>query len=218
MTSNGGQTTAPRSTRAGSNRNPRNGRTSAMRPRAPTRARPPAAGGAAGSGRTGGTRGAGVYQRPAPPAVPADWGAIARIYDLEPPACRGAELAFWHRLAAAGGGATLELASGSGRVAMALARKGHHVTGLELSERMLARARARTARLPDAVRARLRWIQGDMAAFELPGQRFTLVFVAYNSFWLLTDPARQAACLRCAARHLAVGGRLALDLFPPNAF
>ena len=150
--------------------------------------------------------------------MPDDWGAIARIYDLEHPACRGAELAFWHRLAAAGGGATLELASGSGRVAIALARKGHHVTGLELSERMLARARARTARLPDAVRARLRWIQGDMAAFELPGQRFTLVFVAYNSFWLLTDPARQAACLRCAARHLAVGGRLALDLFPPNAF
>jgi SAM-dependent methyltransferase len=145
-----------------------------------------------------------------------DWGAIARLYDLEQPACRGQELAFWCEEAAAAGGEVLELAAGSGRVAIALARKGFHVTGLELSDGMLARARSRTAHLPPEVRARLTWVQGDMAAFDLPGRRFGLIFVAFNSFWLLADPAAQRACLACITRHLAPGGRLVLDLFPPN--
>jgi SAM-dependent methyltransferase len=145
-----------------------------------------------------------------------DWGTIARLYDLERPACRGPELAFWHRLASECGGEVLELAAGSGRVAIALARKGHRVTGLELAAGMLSRARQRTQHLPPEVAARLHWVRGDMTSFELPGRRFGLVFVAFNSFWLLQTPEAQAACLRAAARHLAPGGRLALDLFPPN--
>lgn len=149
-------------------------------------------------------------------AAAQDWGDIARIYDLETPSCRGPELAFWVRQAAAAGGDALELAAGSGRVAIALARKGFRVIGLELSPGMLARARARTGRLAPAAQERLTWLQGDMADFHLPGRTFGLVFVAYNSFWLLTDPADQARCLRCAAAHLAPGGRLVLDLFPPN--
>jgi SAM-dependent methyltransferase len=147
---------------------------------------------------------------------PEDWGAIARIYDLEHPACRGAELAFWHQMATETGGPVLELAAGSGRIAIALARKGHHVTGLELAAGMLARARARTARLPPAVAGRLQWVQGDMARFTIPWAQFRLVFVAYNSFWLLTDLRAQRRCLDCVRRHLAPGGRLVLDVFPPN--
>jgi SAM-dependent methyltransferase len=145
-----------------------------------------------------------------------DWGLIARIYDLEQPSCRGPELAFWCEAAAAARGDVLELAAGSGRVAIALARKGFHVTGLELSAGMLDRARRRTAHLPPETRARLTWVQGDMARFDLPGRRFGLIFIAFNSFWLLADPAAQRACLACVARHLAPGGRLVLNLFPPN--
>lgn len=159
--------------------------------------------------------GRGVYQ--SPPPGEGDWGAIARIYDLEHPACRGAELSFWHQSAGAAGGDVLELAAGSGRVAIALARKGHRVTGLELAAGMLERAAARTSRLPPETAARLDWVQGDMSAFDLPGRRFGLIFVAYNSFWLLDSEAAQAGCLAAAARHLAPDGRLVLDLFPPNA-
>jgi SAM-dependent methyltransferase len=162
-----------------------------------------------------------VYQSPVPPEE--DWGPVARLYDLEHPSCRGAELAFWHHLAGAWGpagsegSASLELAAGSGRIAVALARKGHRVTGLELSAAMLERARARTARLPAEMRPRLEWVQGDMTRFDLPGRRFGLIFVAYNSFWLLDRERAQEACLRAVARHLAPGGRLVLDVFPPNA-
>ncbi|MGH2353333.1 MAG: class I SAM-dependent methyltransferase [Chloroflexota bacterium] len=160
-----------------------------------------------------------VYQSGSLQSIDAvdDWGTIARLYDVEHPACRGAELAFWDQLAAETGGNALELAAGSGRVAIALARKGHHVVGLELSEGMLARARARTQRLPAAAAERLEWVQGDMASFDLPTRQFGLIFVAYNSFWLLDTVEAQADCLRCAARHLAPAGRLVLDLFPPNA-
>ncbi|MBI3972470.1 MAG: class I SAM-dependent methyltransferase [Chloroflexi bacterium] len=162
-------------------------------------------------------------ERPAPDTTRAavepsvqDWGDIGRIYDLEHPACRGTELAFWDREATDAGGEVLELAAGSGRVAIALARKGHRVTGLDSSAGMLARAAARTGRLPPDVQERLTWEQGDMADFDLSGRRFGLVFIAYNSFWLLTDETRRRQCLRSVARHLAPGGRLVLDLFPPN--
>jgi SAM-dependent methyltransferase len=176
----------------------------------------PAAQPASASGHIGD---AGVYQSP-PKAnslpIQDDWGAIARIYDLEHPACRGAELAFWQRQALINGGNVLELASGSGRIAIPLARRGCTVTGLELSDGMLSRARVRTAHQPADTQARLEWVRADMSRFELPGQRFGLVFVAYNSFWLLDDLAAQASCLQCVARHLEPHGRLALDLFPPN--
>ncbi|MDQ3702192.1 MAG: class I SAM-dependent methyltransferase [Chloroflexota bacterium] len=156
-----------------------------------------------------------VYQSSAPPPLE-DWGTIARLYDVEHPACRGAELTFWHQEATAGGGDVLELAAGTGRIAIAIARKGHHVTGLERSPGMLERAQARTARRRALVADRLEWVAGDMATFELPGRHFGLIFVAYNSFWLLDGEAAQASCLRAAARHLLPGGRLVLDVFPPT--
>lgn len=157
-----------------------------------------------------------VYQRSD------DWGAIARIYDLEHPACRGAELRFWHELATETGKTVLELAAGSGRVAQALARKGHRVTGLELSAGMLERAEQRRARLKPEAQDRLSYVQGDMAAFDLQrgasdtAGTFGLIFVGYNSFWLLNDEASQVKCLRCVRRHLAPGGRFVVDVFPPN--
>jgi SAM-dependent methyltransferase len=144
-----------------------------------------------------------------------DWGAIARIYDLEHPAVRGAELRFWDELAKESGGPVLELAAGSGRITLALAKKGHTVTGLELSEGMLARARGRSSKLGQAAQERIRWVQGDMSAFSFPGETFGLIFVAFNSFWLLPDEETQQACLLRMKEHLAPGGRVVLDLFPP---
>jgi SAM-dependent methyltransferase len=145
-----------------------------------------------------------------------DWGDVARIYDLEHPACRGPELRFWHHAAQGFGGPILELAAGSGRVSIALAQKGHDVTGLELSAGMLDRARARAARLGEPARERLHWVQADMADFDLGERRFGLIFVAFNSFWLLTSEAAQRRSLATIRRHLAPDGGLILDLFQPN--
>lgn len=154
------------------------------------------------------------------PDLPEDWGEVAAFYDLEQPACRGDEARFWHDAAAEASTSpahpAVELAAGSGRVAITLARRGHHVVGLELSDRMLARAAGRTARLPDAVRARLRWVEGDMSTLDLGNLRPALVFVAFNSFWLLDHDA-QDRCLARVRASLVDGGQLILDLFPPTS-
>ena len=110
----------------------------------------------------------------------------------------------------------MELAAGSGRVALAIARKGHHVIGVELSSRMIARAAGRTARLPESARTRIQWIEADMASVDLGAVRPSMVFVAFNSFWLL-DSRTQDRCLEQLRNLLAPSGRLILDLFPPTA-
>ncbi len=159
----------------------------------------------------------GTYQRQS--ERPEDWGVIAALYDIEHPTCRGDEARFWHDRAtearAVVVGPVLELASGSGRVCLALARKGHRVTGLELSSSMVQRATARSSKLSSSIRDRTTWVVGDMTDFSLGDGTFSLVFVAFNSFWLLDD-AGQDQCLSMMRRHLAPGGRIIIDVFPPT--
>lgn len=110
----------------------------------------------------------------------------------------------------AAGHPVLELACGTGRVAIPIAREGVRVVGLDQSPAMLARAREKSVGLEH-----VRWEEGDMRAFELR-ERFSLVFIAYRSFQHLLTVDDQLSCLRCVARHLAPGGRLSLDIFNPD--
>ena len=110
----------------------------------------------------------------------------------------------------AAGHPVLELACGTGRVAIPIAREGVAVVGLDQSPAMLARAHEKSVGLEQ-----VRWEEGDMRAFELP-ERFGLVFIAYRSFQHLLTVDDQLLCLRCVARHLAPGGRLSLDIFNPD--
>jgi SAM-dependent methyltransferase len=105
---------------------------------------------------------------------------------------------------------TLELACGTGRIALPLAREGISLVGLDNSPAMLERARAKSADLPNA-----RWIEGDMRDFDL-GEQFGLVFIAVGSFQLMYEVEEQLACLRCIERHLAPGGRYAFEVENPN--
>ena len=110
----------------------------------------------------------------------------------------------------ASGHPVLELACGTGRIAIPIAREGIPVVGLDQSPAMLARAREKGGGLEH-----LRWEEADMRAFELP-ERFGLVFIAYRSFQHLLTVEDQLSCLRCAGRHLAPGGRLSLNIFNPD--
>ena len=60
---------------------------------------------------------------------------------------------------------------------------------------MLERARPAPPGSPPTTASRLDWVQGDMSRLDLPGRRFGLIFVAYNSFWLLDSEPAQEACL-----------------------
>jgi len=109
----------------------------------------------------------------------------------------------------AGGGPVLELAIGTGRVALPLAARGLVVEGVEASEEMVALLRAKPggAELPVVV--------GDMADVAVRG-RFPLAYLVFNTLFNLVDPDRQADCFRNVARVLAPGGAFVIEAFVPN--
>lgn len=107
----------------------------------------------------------------------------------------------------AGDGATLELAVGTGRVAIPLADRGVPVSGIELSQPMADRLLAKRPGFPVVV--------GDMATATVPGE-FSLVYVVWNSIGNVRTQAEQVATFRNAARHLSPGGRFVVELWVPG--
>ncbi len=112
-------------------------------------------------------------------------------------------------------GRVLELACGSGRMTTALVRDGHEVVGIDLSEAMLRRARARIERLGRRARRRALLVRADMRRFALAA-RFPLVVMAFNSFEHLYTRVEVAACLERVRAHLAPGGQFVFDVQNPN--
>jgi len=114
------------------------------------------------------------------------------------------------RLAAlAGGGAALEFAIGTGRVAIPLRERGVPVAGIELSRAMLAQLRTKVDE------ASLPVVDGNMATAISPG-RYTLVYLVFNTISNLLTQAEQVACFRNAARHLEPGGRFVIENVVPE--
>jgi SAM-dependent methyltransferase len=109
----------------------------------------------------------------------------------------------------AGGGRALELAIGTGRVAIPLAARGVPVTGIELSQPMIDRLRAKADETAIPV------IAGDMATTRAPGD-YSLAYLVYNSISNLLTQAEQVACFRNAAGHLTPGGRFVIELWVPE--
>ena len=116
-------------------------------------------------------------------------------------------------LAASRGGAILELAAGSGRLAVPLAAAGHHVTAVDNDSAMLDRARAAWARAKHGVGS-LTLVDHDLTTLNL-GTRFDLVILALNSLLLLDGRAAQERALRVMRAHLAPGGRAVVDVWLP---
>ncbi|MFF2266856.1 class I SAM-dependent DNA methyltransferase [Cellulosimicrobium cellulans] len=114
------------------------------------------------------------------------------------------------RLAAlAGRGSAVELAVGTGRVAIPLAARGVRVTGIEISRHMVARLREK------ADETTLPVVVGDMATARVVGEH-TLVYLVYNTIANLLTQDAQVACFGNAARHLAPGGRFVVELWVPE--
>jgi len=109
----------------------------------------------------------------------------------------------------AGGGAALEFASGTGRIALPLAARGVHVHGIELSTAMIAEM----ARKPGADQVSVE--VGDMASATAPG-RFSLVFLVFNTITNLLTQAEQVACFANAAAHLDPGGHFVIETLVPK--
>jgi SAM-dependent methyltransferase len=109
----------------------------------------------------------------------------------------------------AAGGPALELAVGTGRVALPLSERGVAVHGIDLSEAMLACLRAK----PGAERIGV--TVGDMTTTRV-GSGFALVYLVFNTVMNLTTQDAQVACFANAAAHLRPGGRFLVEVSVPD--
>lgn len=140
----------------------------------------------------------------------ATWGDhLADVYE-EWLATTGVETdAAVERLAElAGSGPVLELAVGTGRIALPLAERGLEVHGVDGSERMLAKLRARPGgdRIPVTI--------GDFADVPVDGM-FTLIFVVFNTFFGLLSQDDQVRCFANVAEHLTGDGLFVIEVQTP---
>lgn len=108
-----------------------------------------------------------------------------------------------------GGGPALELGIGTGRIALPLARRGVQVHGIDLSQAMVARLRAKPGGEDIAVTI------GDFATTRVDGQ-FSLVYLVYNTIMNLTSQDEQVACFRNVAEHLEPGGCFVAEVSIPE--
>lgn len=109
----------------------------------------------------------------------------------------------------AAGGRVLELAIGTGRIALGLADRGLEVHGIDASEAMVARLRDKPG--GDAIPVTI----GDFADVDVKG-RFAVVFVAFNTFFALTSQDDQVRCFDNVARHLTDDGVFVIEAFVPD--
>jgi len=142
--------------------------------------------------------------------------ALARLYDADLEADDPGDLDLYLALAERTGDPVLELAAGSGRIAVPLAVAGHRVTAVDLDPAMLARARARAA--GEDVAARIDFVEADLLDLRLPDAgAFRLVVLALNSLFLLATRTAQARALQVMAEHLAPDGLAVVDVWLPTA-
>lgn len=153
-------------------------------------------------------------------AVPdptAEAAALARLYDVDLVEDPG-DLDLYLALADRAGGRILELAVGSGRLAVPLAATGHDVTGVDVDAAMLARARARAREAGAAATDRLTLVEADIVGLRLAtAGEFGLAFIALNSLLVLPTRVAQRAAVRALADHLGPGGLAVVDVWLPDA-
>jgi SAM-dependent methyltransferase len=134
---------------------------------------------------------------------------IADVYDAFYEAALDTEAAIETLAQLAGAGPVLELAIGTGRLALPLARRGLPVQGIDVSERMVAKLRAKPG--GDAIPV----VMGDFADVPVEG-RYRLVFVAFNTLFGLSTQADQVRCFENVAAHLTDDGVFVVEVFVPD--
>ena len=134
---------------------------------------------------------------------------IADAYDDLPTHPQDADAAVTSLAQLAGHGPALELGIGTGRIALPLARRGVAVTGIDSSEAMVAKLRAKPGgdEIPVTI--------DDFADFHVDG-RYSLVFVVYSTFFALLEADAQRRCFAAVADHLTSDGRFVIEAFVPD--
>jgi SAM-dependent methyltransferase len=107
------------------------------------------------------------------------------------------------------GGRALELGIGTGRIALPLKRKGIEVSGIDASEDMVSKLKAKPG--GEDIRVTI----GNLAEIDVEGQ-FKLIFVVFNTFYNLQTQEEQIRCFKNVARHLTSDGVFLIEAFVPD--
>lgn len=134
--------------------------------------------------------------------------ACADVYDQWFGSCEEAAVDLLAELA--GSGRVLELGIGSGLLALPLAARGIDLHGIDLSPAMVARLRAKPG--GEAIPVTM----GTFADVAVDGE-FSLIFVAYNTFFALPTQDEQVRCFQNVAAHLTDDGVFVLEAFIPQS-
>ncbi|MEA2508408.1 MAG: hypothetical protein QOG21_490 [Actinomycetota bacterium] len=135
---------------------------------------------------------------------------IAEIYDsLHPRGLLDTDSTVEFLATRAGSGPILELAIGTGRVALPLVQRGFEVHGIDASEKMVSKLRDKPGGrdLPVAF--------GDFKDVPIEGD-FSLIYLTFNTIYALATQEDQVTCLRNVAEHLTDEGVFILDAFYPD--
>jgi SAM-dependent methyltransferase len=124
------------------------------------------------------------------------------LFDVDATVARLAELA--------GDGRALELAIGTGRIALPLQERGVDVTGIEISEAMVEKLRGKPGGTEIPI------VMGDFGNVDVDGH-FDLVFVVFNTLFALTTQDDQVRCFANVARHLTDRGVFVVEAFVPDS-
>ncbi|WP_046494869.1 class I SAM-dependent DNA methyltransferase [Streptomyces odonnellii] len=109
----------------------------------------------------------------------------------------------------AGDGRALELAIGTGRIAVPLSHRGVPVHGIDMSRAMVARLRGKPG--GDAIGVTI----GDFATTRVDGT-FSVTYLVFNTIMNLTTQSAQVDCFRNAAAHLRPGGCFVVEVMVPE--
>ncbi|MFN2526492.1 MAG: class I SAM-dependent methyltransferase [Actinomycetota bacterium] len=109
----------------------------------------------------------------------------------------------------AGKGPALELAVGTGRIAIPLSERGIEVHGIDISPKMIENLRSKPGG------GGIKVTMGDFADVLVEG-KFSLVFIVFNTLFALTRQGDQVRCLRNVAQHLTRDGVFVVEAFVPD--
>lgn len=132
---------------------------------------------------------------------------VAETYDDSPRGDEAETVAFLEH--AARGGPALELAIGTGRIALPLAARGVRVDGIEISPAMVAKLRAKPG--GDRIAVTI----GDFADVPVEGS-YPLIFVVFNTLFNLLTQEDQVRCFENVAAHLTDHGQFVVEAFVPT--
>ncbi len=133
----------------------------------------------------------------------------AAVYDDQPRGDETETVDFLQELA--GSGPVLELAIGTGRIALPLAQRGVRVDGIDLSEAMVARLRLKPGGDELSV------VIGDFADVPIDGE-YRLIYVVYNTFHNLLTQDDQVRCFENVAKHLSPDGCFLIEAGLPSEY